>query len=39
METVKRVGLDSNVFIGIFLEEKEKAEPSLAILKLILMVF
>ncbi len=35
METVKRVGLYTNVFIGIFLEEKEKAEPSLAILKLI----
>ncbi len=35
METVKRVGLDTNIFIGIFLEEKEKLEPSLAILKLI----
>lgn len=35
METVKRVGLDTNIFIGIFLEEKEKLEPFLAILKLI----
>jgi len=35
METVKRVGLDTNIFIGIFLEEKEKLGPSLAILKLI----
>ena len=35
METVKRVGLDTNIFIGIFLEEKEKLEPSLAILKFI----
>ncbi|MBM4065188.1 MAG: type II toxin-antitoxin system VapC family toxin [Planctomycetes bacterium] len=35
METVKRVGIDTNIFIGIFLEEKEKIEPSLAILKLI----
>lgn len=35
METVKRVGIDTNIFIGIFLEEKEKLEPSLTILKLI----
>lgn len=35
METVKRVGLDTNIFMGIFLEEKEKLEPSLRILKLI----
>lgn len=35
METVKRVGIDTNIFIGILLEEKDKLEPSLAILKLI----
>ncbi|HHT9135968.1 MAG TPA: type II toxin-antitoxin system VapC family toxin [Candidatus Wunengus sp. YC60] len=35
METVKRAGIDTNIFIGIFLEEKNKLEPSLAILKLI----
>lgn len=32
---MKRVGLDTNIFMGIFLEEKEKLEPSLSILKLI----
>lgn len=35
MEAVKRVGLDTNVFMGIFLEETDKLEPSLRILKLI----
>lgn len=35
METVRRVGLDTNIFMGIFLEEKDKLEPSLDILKLI----
>ena len=28
METVKKVGLDTNIFMGIFLEEKGKLEPS-----------
>lgn len=32
---MKRVGLDTNIFMGIFLEETEKLEPALAILKLI----
>lgn len=32
---MKRVGLDTNIFMGIFLEEKDKLEPSLQILKLI----
>ncbi len=35
MEAVKRVGLDTNIFMGIFLEETDKLEPSLQILKLI----
>ena len=32
---MKRVGLDTNIFMGIFLEEKEKTEHSLAILQLL----
>lgn len=32
---MKRVGLDTNVFMGIFLEEKDKLEPYMEILKLI----
>ena len=35
METMKKVGLDTNIFMGVFLEEKEKLERSLAILNLI----
>jgi len=35
METVKRVGLDTNIFLGVFLEEKDKLEQSLTILSLI----
>ena len=35
MEAVKRVGLDTNIFMAIFLEEKDKLEPSLQILELI----
>lgn len=35
MEAVKRVCLDTNIFMGIFLEETDKLEPSLQILKLI----
>lgn len=35
MEVVKKVGIDTNIFMGIFLEEKEKVMPSLRILKLI----
>ena len=35
METVKKIGLDTNIFMGIFLEEKDKLEQSLAILALI----
>ena len=32
---MKKVGLDTNIFMGVFLEEKEKLEQSLAILNLI----
>lgn len=32
---MKRVGLDTNIFMGIFLEENDKLEPSLQILRLI----
>ena len=32
---MKKVGLDTNIFMGVFLEEKEKLERSLAILNLI----
>lgn len=32
---MRRVGLDTNIFMGIFLEENDKLEPSLDILKLI----
>lgn len=32
---MRRVGLDTNIFMGIFLEEKDKLEQSLQILKLI----
>lgn len=32
---MKKVGLNTNIFMGIFLEEKEKLEPSLKILGLI----
>jgi|GEM_PF-3166438 len=35
METVKRVGLDTNIFMAVFLDEKERADPSLRILSLI----
>lgn len=28
METVKRVGLDTNIFLGILLEEKDKLDLS-----------
>lgn len=32
METVKRVGLDTNIFMGVFLEEADKLEASVRIL-------
>lgn len=32
---MKRVGLDTNIFMGIFLEEREKLESSLKILRFI----
>lgn len=35
MEVVKRVCLDTNIFMGVFLEETDKLEPSLRILNLI----
>lgn len=35
METVKRVGLDTNIFMAVFLDEEEKAEPSRRILGLV----
>lgn len=35
METVKRVGLDTNIFMAVFLDEEERLEPSLRILELV----
>ena len=35
MEVVRRVCFDTNIFLGIFLEEKDKVAPSLQILQLL----